>query len=173
MFSLHIFSAVAVLLAFVSHVGVTPGCVQPSPTAVIHVYTRNSTREEAVCWQGLEYSPFPLCFTPEGSSVQSLAMGAPLSPWSHSPMSQPVPALMSLGWDFNAVPAKRLCPPSCFPLIRSSRKKCGGEYLSVQAEPLCGIFRSAGVRVEHLGCGQRFTSLPAAHKFPPKTLSVY
>ncbi|KAL2308938.1 hypothetical protein Nmel_005111, partial [Mimus melanotis] len=40
---------------------------------------------------------------------------------------------MPLGWDCGAVTegfffpgAKRLCPPSCFILIRSSRKECGG-----------------------------------------------
>lgn len=60
--------------------GATPGCVH----VVRHGYTQSSTGEEAVCWQGLEHSPFPLFFTPEGSSVQGLAVGAPLSPWSHT-----------------------------------------------------------------------------------------
>lgn len=135
--------------------------------------------KEAACWQGLEYSPFPLFFAPEGSSVQGLAVGAPLSPWSRSPVPQPVPVLMPLGWDCSAGTegsffpcAKRLCPPSCFIQIRSSRKKSGGKSLC-PSRATVWLFRSAGVRVEHLGCGQRFTSLPAAHKFPPKTLSVH
>lgn len=59
---------------------VTPGCVQPSLTVVIHVCTQSSIREEAVCWQGLEYSPFPLFFTPEGSSVPRSCCGCSSEP---------------------------------------------------------------------------------------------
>lgn len=118
------------------------GCVQPSVTVAIHVYTQSSTREEAGCWQGLEYSSFQF-FTPEGSSVQGVAVGGPLSPWSHSPVLQPVPALMPLGWDCNAV-----TEGSFFPVVfywSGAAKRSVWGYLPVQAEPLCGIFRSADV----------------------------
>lgn len=53
------------------------------------------------------------------------------------------------------------------------KEVCGDICLSKQSHCVASSDLLMLVRVEHLGCGQCFTSLPAAHKFPPKTLSIY